>query len=121
LKIRQESPNRQCHGMAECKSEMVSDADEVGLVRLVTRSKEPPRVGPILGLPIDILGEEDSGARGIIRAFKPEKGYGTPIDAVGGSIGLGRYLSRLPTEREACRLRHKLDDSTIPRPIRLNS
>jgi PilZ domain len=51
----------------------VSYVDELGLGGLFIRTKEPPRVGTILQLPIDIPGGGVK-ARGIVRVIKPEKG-----------------------------------------------
>jgi len=75
----------------------VSRVDELGLGGLFIRTKEPPRVGTILQLLIDIPGGGVK-ARGIVRVSKPEEGMGVGLVSMGQEDRqrLSSYLSKLP-------------------------
>jgi PilZ domain len=76
----------------------VSHVDELGLGGLFIRTKEPPPVGTILQLLIDIPGG-GVRARGIVRAIKPERGMGVGLVSMGQEDRqrLSRFLSQLAT------------------------
>jgi PilZ domain-containing protein len=76
----------------------VSYVDELGLGGLFIRTKEPPAVGAIIQLLIDIPGG-GVRARAIVRDIKPDKGMGVGIVSMGQEERqrLSSFLRQLPS------------------------
>jgi hypothetical protein len=76
---------------------LVSYVDMLGLGGLFIRTKEPPAIGTIIQLLIDIPGG-GVRARAIVRDIKPDEGMGVGIVSMGQEdrLRLGSFLSQLP-------------------------
>jgi Tfp pilus assembly protein PilZ len=76
----------------------VSYVDELGLGGMFIRTKEPPAVGTIIQLMIDIPGGAVR-ARAVVRDIKPDKGMGVGIVSMDQEDRqrLSSFLTQLPS------------------------